>query len=69
MFALHMVHGMRPDAFQENVCFLFTVNIFKKEAQEPTCSCRNQIKKQFIREFITLISERTFSINFKDLRF
>jgi hypothetical protein len=31
MFALHMVHGMRPDAFQENVCFLFTVNIFKKE--------------------------------------
>jgi hypothetical protein len=23
MFALHMVHGMRPDAFQENVRFLF----------------------------------------------
>ncbi len=22
MFALHMVHGMRPDAFQENVSFL-----------------------------------------------
>ena len=51
------------------VSYLLQIYLRKRFPLDATCSCRNQIKKQFIREFITLISERTFSINFKDLRF